>query len=152
MTYTTAQGRGQLLDSLFIAADRIGSALSSLGEAYELLDESTAERLEQELFGPTQVAYGRLKRTYTDFAERYELPVSPIAPQSPGAPSRGAKGFIESAIDAVALADGDLATLQDSMLPVEVGDTEVRAGIGQVRELIGPLRGRARELLRILGR
>ena len=45
-----------------------------------------------------------------------------------------------------------LATLQDSMLPVEVGDPELRAGLSAVRESIGPLPGRARELLRTLGR
>jgi hypothetical protein len=38
------------------------------------------------------------------------------------------------------------------MLPVEVGDPEVRAGLMQIRESIGPLSGRARELLRVLGR
>jgi hypothetical protein len=152
MTYTTAQGRGQLLESLAGAGEHIGSALASLGEAYELLDEYTAERLEQQLFGPTQLAYGRLKRTYADFAERYELPADPIAAQTPGSPSAGAKGFIERAVDAVGLADSELGTLQDSMLPIEVGDAELRAGITQVREQLGGLRGRARELLRTLGR
>ena len=38
------------------------------------------------------------------------------------------------------------------MLPVEVGDRELRAGIAEVRELLGGLRGRARELVRTLGR
>ena len=45
-----------------------------------------------------------------------------------------------------------LAAIQDSMLPVEVGDRELRAGIAEARELLGGLRGRARELVRTLGR
>jgi hypothetical protein len=45
-----------------------------------------------------------------------------------------------------------LGELQDSMLPVEVGDVELRAGLSEIRELVGGVRGRARELLRVLGR
>ncbi len=71
---------------------------------------------------------------------------------SGGAPSTGVKGFIDAAVDAAGRADGELAALQDSMLPVEVGDAELRAGLQEVRELIGELRGRARELVRTLGR
>ena len=38
------------------------------------------------------------------------------------------------------------------MLPVEVGDPELRAGLAEVRELVSHLRGDARELLRTFGR
>ena len=38
------------------------------------------------------------------------------------------------------------------MLPVEVGDAQVRAGLMEVRELLGGVRERARELVRTLGR
>ncbi len=38
------------------------------------------------------------------------------------------------------------------MLPIEVGDTELRAGLQEVRELLGAVRGHARELVRVLGR
>ncbi len=38
------------------------------------------------------------------------------------------------------------------MLPVEVGDPELRAGLAEVRELVGHLRRDARELVRTLGR
>jgi hypothetical protein len=152
VTYTNAQAREQLLDSLASAADQIGSALASLGEAYELLDEDSAERLEEELFGPVQLAYGRLKRTYADFAKRYELPSRTFTSRPPGAPSNRAKGFIESAADDVSIAEQALATLQDSMLPIEVGDAQLRAGISQTRELLGGMRGRTRELLRTFGR
>ena len=47
--------------------------------------------------------------------------------------------FVETAADAVTEADDLLADLQDSMLPVEVGDAELRAGLAEVRELLGPL-------------
>jgi hypothetical protein len=38
------------------------------------------------------------------------------------------------------------------MLPVEVGDAELRAGLEQVRTLLGTLPGRARQFMRTLGR
>ena len=50
------------------------------------------------------------------------------------------------------LSGGELAALQDSMLPIEVGDSELRAGLQEVRELLGQLRHQARELVRTLGR
>jgi len=152
MAYTTAQGRQQLLDSLAEAVEEIGLALGALSEAYELLDEYAGDRLEEELFRPVQMAYGRAKSTYANFAERYGLPNHTFTAQPPGAPSSGVKGFIDSAIDAAGRADNALAVLQDSMLPVEVGDKELRAAIAGVRELLGGLRGRARELVRTLGR
>jgi hypothetical protein len=152
VTYTTAQGRQQLLDSVAASAEEVGFALGALGEAYEVVDEQTGERLEEGLFRPVQLAYGRLKRTHASFADRYALPARAFGEPTLGAPKGGVKGFIENAMDAVARADGTLATLQDSMLPVEVGDEEVRAEIAGVRELLGGVRGRARELMRTLGR
>jgi hypothetical protein len=152
MVYTTAQARQQLLDSLAGATDEIGFALASLGEAYELLDEHTGERLEAELFRPVQAAYGRAKRVHAEFADRHGLPSRAFEQRSPGAPSSGARGFVDSAVEAGGKADNDLAALQDSMLPVEVGDAQLRAGISEVRQLLGGLRGSARELVRRLGR
>jgi hypothetical protein len=152
MTYTTADGRQRLLDALARAVEEIGMALAALGEAYELLDEQTADRLEQELFRPVQSAYGRAQRTYAGFADRHDLPGHTFAPASPSVPSTGVRGFIDGAVDAAGRADGELAALQDSMLPVEVGDAELRAGLQEVRELLGEVRGHARELVRTLGR
>jgi hypothetical protein len=152
MAYTNAQARQQLLESVAQAIEEIGLALASLGEAYEQLDEQNADRLEEELFRPVQMAYGRAKRTYTEFADRHDLPSQTFDPASPGAPSKGVKGFLDSAVDAVGRADSTLATLQDSMLPVEVGDTELRGGLEEVRKLLGALPGRARQLVRTLGR
>jgi hypothetical protein len=152
MAYTTAQAREQLLESVAQAIEDIEVALVSLGEAYEQLDEQNAERLEEELFRPVQMAYGRAKRTYSEFAGRHDLPSRPFAPASAGAPSKGVKGFLESSVDAASRADGTLATLQDSMLPVDVGDAELRGGLEEVRRLLGGLPGQARELVRTLGR
>jgi len=150
--YTTADARQQLLDTLADATEQLGVALSSLSEAYEGLDEATAETLERELFRPVQIAYGRARRTHTGFAERHDLPARQFATAVPGAPARGARGFIDDAVRAVAAADGTLATLQDSMLPIEVGDPQLRAGLQDVRSRIGDLGARARELTRTLGR
>jgi hypothetical protein len=62
------------------------------------------------------------------------------------------RGFLERATEAVDDADETLAHLQDSMMPVEVGDAELRAGLAAVRELIAQLQTRAPELMRTLGR
>ncbi len=152
MTYTTADGRQQLLDTLAKATEALGLALASLTEAYELLDESSAERLERGLFRPVQLAYGRARRTHADFAARHGLSGRTFEPSVPGAPSMGVKGFLDSAVQAVGQANGMLATLQDSLLPVEVGDAQVRAGLEEVRSLIDGLGARARELTRTIGR
>ncbi len=152
MSYTNAQARAQLLETVAGAAESLGFALMSLGEAYELLDENSADRLEGELFRPVQAAYGRLKRTHGEFAARHDLPSRAFAEPTLGAPSHGVKGFVENAMEAIGKADGELATLQDSMLPVEVGDAELRAGLEEVRTVLGNLRGRAREFVRTLGR
>jgi hypothetical protein len=152
MAYVTNEARQDLLDGIADAIDEIGTALAALSGAYELLDERTADRLEEELLGPVQIAYGRARRTHTAFAERYCLPTRTFAPAAQGAPSHGVRGFLDMAVESVAGADDTLAELQDSMLPVEVGDAELRAGLAEVRELVGALRGRARELVRTLGR
>src|SRR5918997_3408064 len=139
MAYVTNEARQDLLDGIADAIDEIGVALAALGAAYEQLDEHTADRLESELFRPVQVAYGRAQRTHAGFAERYGLPGRTFAPSVPGVASQGVKSFLETAVDAVAEADQVLAELQDSMLPVEVGDAELRAGLAEVRELVGAL-------------
>ncbi|HEY1690318.1 MAG TPA: hypothetical protein VGF95_15800 [Solirubrobacteraceae bacterium] len=149
MPYTAAEARGQLLESLAAATAELSHALAALGDAHELLDERLAERLEDELFRPIQRAYGQARRAYADFAgEAGEEP----AQAPPGAPSHGAKAFVEAAVEAASRADATLAELQDSMLPIEVGDAQLRARLANVRELIASVRHNARELLRVLGR
>ena len=152
MAYTSAEARQELLDGFAEAIERIGLALAALGAAYEQLDEHNADRLEAELFGPVQRAYGRAKSTYAQFASRHGMPSRTFATPSPGIPSIGAKGFIDGAVNAAAEADSALSALQDSSLPTEVGDLELRAALADVRELLGGVRQRARELERTLGR
>jgi hypothetical protein len=152
VAYRASDARQHLLDTVAEATEEIGFALASLGEAYEQLDEYTADRLEEALFRPVQLAYGRARRAHTAFAGRHGLPERAFEPPSAGVASTGARGFMDAAVDALRRADDTLATLQDSMLPVEVGDAELRAGLADVRALIGELPGRARELVRTLGR
>jgi hypothetical protein len=152
VSYSAGEARQELLDTLGEATDEIAAALAALGEAYEQLTTVPADRLEEELFRPVQAAYGVAKRTHVGFAQRHGLPAGTFAPATPGLPSTGIRGFVDSAVDSVADADAMLAGLQDSMMPVEVGDPELRAGLAEVRELLGDVRGRAREFLRTLGR
>ena len=127
-------------------------AAACLGEAFELLAVGTADRLEGELYRPVQKAYGRAKRTYAGFAERSGLTAGGFEEPSPGPTSQGAKALVERAVGAAAEADRRVAELQDSMLPVESGDAELRTGLSEVRESLGGLPVAARDLLRGLGR
>jgi hypothetical protein len=152
MAYVTAEARQQLLDSIAEAIDEIGVAFAALGAAYEQLDEQTADRLEEQLYRPVQGAYGRARRTHAGFAERVGLPGRTFEPAHAGLPSQGVKGFLEHAVDSVAEADAILTELQDSMRPVEVGDPELRAGLAEVREVLGTIPERAQGFLRTFGR
>jgi hypothetical protein len=111
MGYDTQQARQDLLDAVADAIDDLARALAALGVAYEQLDEHHADELEASLFGPVQSAYGRARRTHTEFATRHGLPVRTFAAPVPGAPSTGAKGFVDDAVAAVGHADVTLATL-----------------------------------------
>jgi hypothetical protein len=152
MAYTTAEGREKVLHDLALATEQIADALAALGEAYEQLDEHTADVLEEELFRPVQLAYGRGKRTHSEFAVRSGLPTRSFDAHTPGPQSQSVQALIERAVDAARDADQSIAELQDSMLPVEVGDPQLRAGLSQVREALGPVPVRARELVRTVGR
>ena len=152
MAYDTREAREELLDDLAAATDSIAVALAALGEAYEQLDDRTADTLEEQLFRPVQHAYGRAKRTHAEFAARHGLAGRTFAPATPGAPSRGIRGFVDDAVAAAAAADGRIAALQDSMRPVEVGDAELRAGLSEVRRLVAVVPAHARAFVRVLGR
>jgi hypothetical protein len=152
VAYTNAEARQQLLDELAEATDEIGLALAGLGVAYEQIDELAADRLESELFRPLQLAYGQAQRTYADFAREYGLPAHEFAARDAHAREHNAQAIIENAADAVARADLALASLQDSMLPVEVGDPPLRAGLERVRQLLDDVARRTREFTRTLGR
>ena len=99
-----------------------------------------------------QLAYGRARRTHAGFAERHGLPGRTFEPGGPGHASQGVKGYLDAAVEAVREADLSLSALQDSMRPVEVGDPELRAGLADVRELIGTLPGRAKRFVSTFGR
>src|SRR5215212_422186 len=152
MVQSTEEARQQLLDAVGEATDAIAVALACLGAAYEQLDEDHADALEENLFRPVQLAYGRARRIHTDFATRHGLTARTFEPPSAGPGSIDAKGFIERAVGSVAHADEALATLQDSLLPIEVGDPELRAALAELRELVGDIARQARELVRTIGR
>jgi hypothetical protein len=152
VSYTTADARQQVLDTIAEATERLAAALAALSEAYEQLDERNADSVEERLFRPVQVAYGRAQRAHSAFAERHGMPARAFEPAVAGAPSLGARGFLDSAVAAVGDADRLLGTLQDSMLPVEVGDTALRSDLEQIRSLLDGLGARTRELERTLGR
>jgi hypothetical protein len=152
MPHSSTDARVQLLDVLAAAAERLNLALGLLGAAYELLDENTAEQLERDLFGPVQHAYGRLRRTHTEFAARHGLPPRDFPPSPEAAPAHGVHGLLDDATVEVAEADDELGTLQDTLLPVEVGDRELRDGITETRARIALVPDAARRLLRTFGR
>jgi hypothetical protein len=152
MSYTTAEGREQILGDLAVAIEQIAEALAALGEAYELLDERAGDVLEEKLFRPVQSAYGRARRTHSEFAARSGLRTRTFEPHSPGPANQSVQSLIERAVDGVHDADQSIAELQDSLLPVEVGDTELRAGLSSVRETLSTVSLRARDLVRTVGR
>jgi hypothetical protein len=141
-----------MLDDVATAVDQLAVSVAALTEAYEELDEQTADRLEAELFRPAQLAYGRLRRTHAEFAERYRLPGRSFQPSSGGVHSGDPRVYVERAVEAIERADQILAELQDSMMPVEVGDRELRTGLSETREAIAELPARARRLMRAQGR
>jgi hypothetical protein len=152
MAYTIAEARQELLDTIAQAVNELGFASACLTEAYERLDERSADRLEEECFRPVQMAYGRARRAYTEFAGRHGMETAPFEQEPTGLASQGAAAFVARAVDAVGAADQTLAELQDSMLPVEAGDEELRAALQAVREPLGGVAGSARRFLSGLGR
>jgi hypothetical protein len=152
VTYTTVEARQKVLADMAIAAEQIAIALTALGQAYEQLDEQRADLLEAQLFRPVQQAYGRVQRTYADFAARSGLPGRTFQPPNPGTLSQTIQTLIDRAVLASGEGDQTVADLQDSMLPVEVGDPELRAGLASVREALAAVPIRARALTRGVGR
>ncbi len=152
MASGTQGARQEMLRVVAGAVDDLAIALAALGEAYEGLDETTADRLEEQLFRPVQLAYGRAQRTHDGFAARHGLAGRTFAPAAPGHPSQGVRGFLDATLSAVARADHTLGELQDSLMPIEIGDEELRSGLSEVRRGIGDLPVRTRQFVRTLGR
>lgn len=152
MAYVTAEARQELLDTVAEAASELASALVSLATAYEQLDDTSADALEEALFRPVQVTLGRARMTATAFAARHDLPDPAVTERPAGLPSRGVKVFIEDAAAAVDQAEAILSELQDSLSPVEVGDAELRAGLADVRARLDGLPARADAFVSRYGR
>lgn len=151
MSYTNAEGRTQILDDAGAAVEQLGVAIAALGEAYEHLDEQSGERLETQLFRPLQGAYGQLQRTHSEFAQRVGLPVRTFQ-QAPVLAPEDPRAALEHAADAIQAADEMLAELQDSLLPVEVGDQQLRGGLSGTRSIIAALPEACERFIRTLGR
>jgi hypothetical protein len=152
MPISSQEAREQIAGDLAAAVERLGFAVASLGEAYEQLSVDAADRLEEKLFRPAQRALGRCKRALVGFERSTGVSVPEPPEQPPGPPSLGARGFVEHAVLAAVEADRRIAELQDSMLPIEFGDPELRAALGEVRELLAELPTAEREFIRTLGR
>jgi hypothetical protein len=152
MTQTTAEAQRELLDAVAEATDHLGMALASLGAAFEQLDEAHGAAVEEKLFRPVQLAYGRARRTHSRYADSHGLPSRKFEAPSPGLASIGARTFIDNAAVEVGQAETTLTTLQDSMLPVEVGDPELRASLAEVRDLIGSFSASVRGVTGSIGR
>ena len=149
---TALEARQTILADLAAAVDQLALALACLSEAHEQLDDESAERLEDALFRPVQKAYGRGKRTYTDFAARCEIDARKLDSPSGGVTSQTVREFVTRAVGAAGDADRGIAELQDSMLPIESGDAELRAGLADVRDQLDGLPAAAVRFLRVLGR
>src|SRR4051812_47094677 len=152
MAQTMVEARQQILDDLAAALDKLGLAVACLSEAFEQLAVDPADRLEADLYRPVQRAYGRGKRTHAQFAERVGLSGDTFEPPSAGPRSQGVKELIQRMAAALADADRRIAELQDSMLPIEAGDGELRTGLNEVRELLEKVPRAAALFLRGLGR
>jgi hypothetical protein len=152
VSYSSEDARRQLVEDLGSAAAQLELALASLGEAYQEVDEATGERLETQLFRPVRSAYATARRTATGFAERHRLPAPEFDPAAAPAYSGDPRVHLQRALDATEGADRAIAEMQDSMLPVEVGDRELRDGLTRTRELISAVPGEGRQLLRMIGR
>jgi hypothetical protein len=151
MSYTNESGRLQILEDSAEAARDLDRALVALGEAYEHLDDDHADALEAAVFKPLQGAFGLLKRTRSEFAERFALPLIEPEPAPEMAPSQP-RELLEQAGDAVQAADDVISELQDTLLPVEVGDQELRVALSTVRTQIAYLPAACDDLIRVLGR
>jgi hypothetical protein len=152
VAYTTSEARQELLETVAQAANELGFASACLTEAYERLDERTADRLEEQCFRPVQTAFGRAKRAHAEFAARHGLQAAEFPQQPTGLPSQDVAAYVAGAAEAADTAEQTLAELQDSMLPVEAGDEALRAALKSIREPLDRLPAKAREFLRGVGR
>src|SRR3954462_5648168 len=126
MAYVTREAREELLETIAEGTDEIATPRAPRGAADEQLDERSGDRLEEELFRPVQVTYGRAKRTYSTFAERHGLPAREFEPSAAGRAGQSAREALDAVIEASEDAEPPLVEIQVSMMPVEVGDAPLR--------------------------
>lgn len=152
MAITREEAVEQILDELGNGIERTALALACLGAAYEALTTAPADRLEEGLYGPVQRAFGRGMRAHSRFSEQNGRERRSFPQPDAGVASQGPRAFVDRAVVAAANADRALSELQDTSLLIEFGDSELRAGVAEMRELLAPLPVSAREFLRTLGR
>jgi hypothetical protein len=152
MAISTAEAREQILDELGAAVESLALAVACVGAAYEQVSVTAQDRLESELYSPVQRAFGRAMRAHSAYSRFCGLEPRAFEQPAAGRPSQGAKAFIERTVEACYDADRRVSELQDSMLPTEFGDADLRAGLAEVRDLVGGAPVAAREFLRTLGR
>jgi hypothetical protein len=153
MTYDASEARSALADELLDAAAEVATAIAYASAAYELLDETSGDRLEERVFGPLQKALGGLRRAVGGFAARYgDDAADPGSPPPDPHPSQGVAALLEGCATAARTADDLLGTLQDSFVLVELGDAELRAGVSEARRRLAEVPPALRAFGRTLGR
>lgn len=149
---TQSEARDEITTEVNAVVGRLSLAIACLTEAYEQLPDDAADELEAVLFRPMQKAYGQARATLNGFASRFGLTVPALEPPTPGLKSQGAQEFIEKAAALASATAGQVAELQDSMLPIDAGDPELRRGLAAVREILDGVPAAARGFLSTLGR
>lgn len=152
MTITRSEGVREILDELGRATDAAALALACVGEAYEQLTTAPADRLEESVFRPAQSGFTAAKKAYLGYAARAGVDPGGFETPSAGLPSQGVKGFLERAAVAASEAEHVIAELQDSLLPIEFGDPELRAGLSAAREGLARVAPAAKVFLASYGR
>jgi hypothetical protein len=153
VTYDPAQARRALVDELLDAAAEISTAIAYASAAHERLDDTSADRLEAQVFAPLQKALGTLRRAAGGFAARHGDPAaSSSAPPPEPHPSQGVAALLEGCGAAARTADEHLGALQDSLVLVELGDADLRAGVSDARRRLGEVPTALRAFTRTLGR
>lgn len=153
VTYDPAEARRALVDDLLGAAQDVAEAIAYASAAYDLLDDTSGDRLEEQVFAPLQKALGALRRAAEGFATRHGIAAPAAAPPPPEPhPSQGVAALLDGCGAAARRADDHLGTLQDSLLLIDLGDAELRTGVADVRRRLGGVPAALRTFTRMLGR
>ena len=153
MTYTSDEGRRELLGATAEAADTIGVALAALGAAYELVDDDTARSAG---VGAVRAGAGGVRAGEAGHA-RVRGAARAAASAFAVADAGRAFGAARAATSSRRSRRSSTPTTSSPSCrtrccPVEVGDPELRAALADVRTRLGEVPVRAAELLRTLGR